>query len=120
MISNCSLAIGPLRPKGLEVSAAEKAEWVRRFSESGLSLRKFSRQYGLRWVSLWRWTSQYAAGSVGQLQRPEAVDFVEVPWARVAPAQPAWSVELSLTNGKVLRLQGDVPSAVLEQLLRLC
>jgi hypothetical protein len=32
----------------------------------------------------------------------------------------AWVAELSLPNGKVLRLSKDVPAAMLEQLLRLC
>ena len=106
---------GPLRPKGLVVSAAEKVEWARRFEESGLCLRDFSTQYGLRVSSLCKWRQKYAAES-GALLEPDFVE-VELPAALRAPA---WSVELTVGNGKVLRLHGEVPAGVLDQLLRVC
>jgi hypothetical protein len=112
--NNC-ISIGPLRPKGLEVTAAEKAEWARRFDQSGLSLRDFSVQYGLRVASLRNWIVKYAQDICEQ---PEP-GFVEVPLPAVLRA-PAWSVELVLGNGKVLRLNGEVPEGLLEQLLRVC
>ena len=120
MENNCALAIGPLRPKGKEVTAAEKAEWVRRFGESGLSLRKFSAQYGLRWASLWRWSSRYPVDGLGEAAPPEGVDFIEVPLPVPPSANRGWAAELSFANGNVLRLNGELAVAVLKQLLGLC
>ena len=108
------IPIGPIRPKGRMVTAAEKAEWVERFEQCGLSLRDFSRQYGLRVSSLCKWRQKYAAESGGSIE-PDFVE-VELPAARA----PAWSVELTLGHGKVLRLNGAVPAGVLDQLLRVC
>jgi transposase-like protein len=114
MDKSYSISIGPLRPKGLEVTAAEKAEWVRRFEQSGVGLREFSAQYGLRVASLRNWRVKYAQAICGQARR----DFVEVQLP--ALRTPAWSVELVLGNGKVLRLNGEVPEGLLEQVLRVC
>lgn len=115
MAKSYGISIGPLRPKGLAVTPAEKAEWVRRFEQSGLALREFSAQYGLRVASLWNWRDKYAQDICAQ-PRP---DFMEVTLPAVMKA-PAWSVELSLPNGRILRLTGEVPAALLEQLLRVC
>jgi hypothetical protein len=120
MKNNCALAIGPLRPKGPEVTAAEKAEWVRRFGESGLSLRKFSAQYGLRWTSLWKWSTRYPVGGLGEAQTAEGVDFVEVSLPAPLSPHSGWAAELSFPNGNVLRLNGELASAVLKQLMGLC
>lgn len=120
MRNNCALAIGPLRPKGKEVTAAEKAEWVRRFGESGLSLRKFSAQYGLRWASLWRWSSRYPVDGLGEAQTPEGVDFIEVQLPSPLSANSGWAAELSFADGNILRLNGELASAVVKQLLAVC
>jgi hypothetical protein len=100
----------------------EKSEWVKRFNESGLSLRKFSAQHGLAPMSLWRWIHKRQ-----ESRRPEgdplvncaAVGFTEIK----LPAPMAgsnWAAEVSLPNGTVVRVAQHVPAAVLEQLLRLC
>lgn len=115
MTKSYSISIGPLRPKGMEVTPAEKGEWVRRLEQSGLTLSQFSAQYGLRVASLRNWRDQYGP----EMCVPPQADFREVPW----PAEmkgPAWSVELELGNGKVLRLNAEVPEGLLEQLLRVC
>jgi len=109
------LSIGPLRPKGLEVTAAEKAEWARRFDQSGLSMTEFGARYGLRRASLCNWRVKYAEDICGQ---PEP-DFMEVQLPAMQ-REPAWSVELAFGNGKVLRLNGEVPEGLVEQLLRVC
>src|ERR1051326_6118215 len=120
MKNNCALAIGPLRTKGPEVTAAEKAEWVRRFGESGRSLRKFSAQYGLRWTSLWKWSTGYPAGGLEEAETAQGVDFVEVPLPLPLREKGGWAAELSFANGNVLRLNAEMASAVLKQLLGLC
>jgi len=100
------------------VSEEEKAQWARRFVESGLSLREFSAQNGLGYMSLWRWVNKARAQGVGRTDSP-APAFTEI---KLLPAtEPAhWVAEWSLANGAVLRVSKEVPAAVLEQLLRVC
>ena|SRR6267378_1128169 len=111
-----SISIGPLRPKGMEVTPAEKAEWVRRLDRSGLSLREFSAQYGLRVASLQNWRIKYTEGICAQSAEP---NFVEVQLPAMMGGS-GWLVELVFGNGKLLRLNGEVPQGLLEQLLRIC
>src|SRR5215475_10280022 len=100
MERNRCLSIGPLRPKGLEVTAAEKAEWVTRFEQLGIPLRAFCAQYGLRVASLRNWRAKYgedwsppAQSTCAQYQP----DFMEVQLPAVLRT-PVWSAELTLGN----------------------
>jgi hypothetical protein len=104
--------------KRLVASKTEQAEWVRRFVESGLSLRKFSAQHALPRMSLWRWVSR--ARPEGAAVAPAALaGFTEIKFPPALEGS-AWVAELKLPNGTVLRLAQEVPAALLEQLLRLC
>ena len=91
---------------------------MKRFLESGLSIRKFSAAHDLPRMKLWRWLKR------AQPMRVEAGDLSNVQFAEVKlPAVPAgsdWVAELSLADGTVLRLSKEVPAAMLEQLLRAC
>jgi len=104
--------------KSLPVSAEEKAQWARRFVESGLSLREFSAQNGLGYMTLWRWVNKAREQEVGATDSPPPA-FTEI---KLLPAvEPArWVAEWSLPNGAVLRVSKEVPPAVLEQFLRAC
>src|SRR5215471_9550464 len=117
MNKNDWISIGPLRPKGLQVTAAEKAEWVRRFEQSGVPLSAFCAQYGLRVASLRNWRVRYAddslSSALSSLCAQSPPDFMEMQLPAVMTA-PAWSVELALGNGKVLRLNGEVPAGLVE------
>src|SRR6267378_6094011 len=106
-----------LATEGSQFTPAQKAEWVERFKESGLSLRKFSAQHGLGYMSLWRWVnkSQETAAANSEL-----AEFTEIKLPALTK-RPNWSAELSFANGNSLRVCGEVPPAVLEQLLlRVC
>ena len=96
----------------------EKAEWARRFLESGLSLRKFSAQHGLPRMSLWRWTNK-ARDPVVSVTTGAGPGFTEIKLP-VGLECSHWAAELSRPNGVSLRLTHDVPAALLEQLLRVC
>ena|SRR5438477_1516674 len=104
--------------KNAPVSEEEKAQWARRFVESGLSLREFSAENGLGYMSLWRWVNKARGQGVGAADSP-APAFTEI---KLLPAaEPAhWVAEWSRPNGAVLRVSKEVPAAVLEQLLRVC
>ena len=104
--------------KCLVASKEEQAEWVRRFVESGLSLRKFSAQHALPRMSLWRWVSR-ARQEGAAVETAALAGFTEIKFPP-ALERSDWVVELKLPNGTVLRLAPEVPAALLEQLLRLC
>jgi transposase-like protein len=108
-------------PQNLQISSAsQKAEWVEKYLKSGLSLRRFSKQSGLGYMSLYRWVKkQGGATESGQKHAPEAIDFAELKLPVRAPRSD-WAVELTLPNGTVLRMSKDTPPALVEQLLRVC
>ena len=126
---------GPAR-EWLPVSPEEDAQWVKRFLESGLSLRKFAKQNDIPPMSLWRWVRRgsqrrgvaaVALNDSGAADAQQALQKVQpsaAPFAEVKlPAsfgQPNWAVEVTLPNGTVLRLTKDTPSTLVDQLLRLC
>jgi transposase-like protein len=112
-----SLAVTPVA-KCSRATEPEKAEWVRRFLESGLSLRKFSAQNGLGYMSMWRWVNQAREETVAVRSSAEPV-FTEI---KLLPSEERsdWAAALSFADGRVLRLSKEVPAAMLEQLLRLC
>ena len=95
----------------------EKAEWARRFAESGLRQREFCREHGLVLTTLQRWLAQ-APGYRRRGTKAEA-EFVEL---KVNPPVSAarWAAELYCSNGKTLRLAHDVPAELVQQLLRAC
>jgi len=96
------------------VSDEEKAEWAKRFLGSGLSLRTFSLQNGLSYMSLWRWANK--AGDKTVAAEPAFTEIKGLPLIEGVE----WAAELSLPNGTVLRLSRDVPPTMVDQLLRIC
>jgi len=104
--------------KSPTLSAPQKAEWVQKYLESGLSLREFSSQHGLGYMALYRWVRKQRG--VGKPQgKPEAIDFAELKWP-VSTPRSDWAVELTLPNGTVLRMSKDTPPTLVDQLLRVC
>jgi hypothetical protein len=108
-------------PKSIERTPEQRAEWARRFCESGLSLRKFSAQHGLHWCALWRWvkTREKALEKENDFGPGAAIGFAEIQMAVPSPP-PDWVAEITFADGRVLRFSKDVPSSTLEQLLRVC
>jgi transposase-like protein len=101
-------------------SAEEKAEWVKKYEQSGLTLPQFSKQAGLEYVSLYRWTrKQSETGSPVEKSIQGAIDFAELKLP-ASHQRSDWAVELALANGTVLRLTKDAPPTLVDQLLRLC
>src|SRR5436305_8405947 len=108
----------PLPREHLPPSAEEKAQWVKRFEESGLSIRKFSDEHKIPRMSLWHWIQQsrLEAAPAAESTRTEFAELKLPPTL----ARADWAVELTLPNGTVLRLSKDVPGNMVDQLLRLC
>jgi transposase-like protein len=107
------------QPPSSRLTAEQKAEVVQKFLQSGLGLREYSRQHGIGYMSLYRWVRKERKVVAPPPASPRVVEFTEIK----LPAQTNrsdWAVELSLPNGTVLRMIKDTPSALVEQLLRVC
>ena len=112
-------AVSALPTKGLAVTAEHKVEWVRRFHESGLSAEKFTHLHGIRRATFRQWVKREQHEE--QPRRESSVaSFIELQMPVSPLPQPSWSAELTFANGNRLRVSGEIPAAVLEQLLRVC
>jgi hypothetical protein len=116
-------------------TAAERALWKQRFLQSGLLLREFADQHGLKLSTLQRWVgsspgvSPATPGGNQINSRPAAPVFAEVTWplpaclsaSSSAPwLAPAWAAELVRPDGSTLRLAREVSASLLKRLLRAC
>jgi hypothetical protein len=97
-------------------SKEQKAQWVAKYQASGLTLRAFSEQNNIGYMSLWRWLRR-SEKPVAEALAPAIFTELKLP---SAGANCAWAVELTLPNGTVLRMTKDTPPALVEPLLRVC
>jgi transposase-like protein len=107
-------APGPKRRA--RATAEERAEWAKRFAESGLGQREFCRQHGLVLMTLQRWLERVQSDG-GALQATP--HFTEVKLSACGSGV-RWAAELCRASGWTVRLAHDVPSGLVEQLLGLC
>jgi transposase-like protein len=91
-------------------TAAERAQWVQRYFQSGLGSREFAAQHGLKYSTLQRWVAQAPAMAPG---------FAEVKLPPL-PSVVGWTAEVVRPGGATLRLSNAVSPVLLEQLLRAC
>ncbi|TAJ20408.1 MAG: hypothetical protein EPO65_03880 [Dehalococcoidia bacterium] len=95
------------------VTAAQRADYLRAYRESGLNQAAFAKREGLRYSTFCHWVQKAAKGllrapapaSASSASRHGAVPFAQVQWpASCAPtAADAASVELRLPDGVVVR-----------------
>jgi hypothetical protein len=108
--------------KAMETSAA--AEWARRIEEqekSGLSIRKFAEQQGLKpgSVSFWKWK----LAREGRAARPAAVaplKFVELTAVAPPPTPPhrgGAMFEIVLSSGRSIRVPVGFDASELARLI---
>jgi len=92
-------------------TAAERAQWVRRLNQSGLSARQFAQQHRLKLSTLQRWVREHPAAA-------PAPAFAEV----LLPdrAGGGWAAELLRPDGARLRLAAHAPAPWFDALLRSC
>ena len=72
-------------------------------------------------MTLQRWLARVE--SDGQPGLPSKVQFTEVKWPapiHLADGGCRWAAELCRPSGWIVRLAHDVPSGLVEQLLRVC
>jgi hypothetical protein len=107
--------------------------WKRRFLQSGLLLREFAAQHGLKLSTLQRWVASSPGATLGTpgcdkiSSSSVAPLFAEVtlpagssPLSSSSSSSPLWVAELVRPDGSMLRLAHDASSALLKQLLRAC
>mgnify|MGYP001329986659 FL=1 len=92
-------------------TAAERAQWVRRLNQSGLSARQFAQLHRLKLSTLQRWVREHPAAA-------PAPAFAEV----LLPdrAGGGWAAELLRPDGARLRLAAHAPAPWFDALLRSC
>ena len=110
-------ATTPVRKRRPHATPQEKADWAKRFAESGLRQREFCRQHDLVLTTLQRWLA--CAQGNEQADSEPKTHFTEVKLG--APmGQPHWAAELCRPSGAILRLAHDVPPSLLDHVLRAC
>jgi hypothetical protein len=98
--------------KGAESDRSlERARWVTKYRASGLGLKQFAEQHGLKAGQLHYWVYESAKLPETRAVLP-AFQEVRLPIPRVSAG--SWSTEISLPNGTTVRLtQGaDVSWAI--------
>lgn len=100
---------------------AERARWVAEYRASGLGLKQFARENGLKASQLHYWV--YGAGRTRVAQAAKPI-FREVEIPAALAMAPAWSAEIALPDGLRVRLGAgtDVAwvSTLVESLRRPC
>ena len=81
------------------VSKEERAKWVKRYRESGLGLKDFAAEHGLKAGQLHYWV--YAPAPVAEAVAPV---FREVRLAGNVAAAARWGAEVALSCGLVVRV----------------
>lgn len=100
---------------------AERARWVRRYRTSGLGLKRFAQQHGLKAGRLHYWVYGQDEPKVAE---PPAAVFQEVRLPTTLATPASWSAEVGLPDGTTVRLVGGTDVAwtlsLIESLRRPC
>ena len=110
---------------GWAVSAGDRARWVGRYRESGLGLKRFAEEHGLRSSQLHYWIyGERRRRRIPRAKIPEAGPAVFREYLLPRPPTGEWGAEIALSDGTCLRLgRGADPvwaGALLDQLRRPC
>lgn len=91
----------------------QRAEWVRRFEQSGLSQRQFAERHGLGLFALRQWIGRSRKGTAGAV-RPV--------WRELKlnglPGVTCWAAEVVRPDGWAVRVVHNAPARLVEALLR--
>ena len=90
------------------VPKARREELVEAYRASGLTMQQFAKKEGINWLTLAKWSSSL---------RPEskAMRFEEM---RLPAANAAWSYEVTLPNGVLVRASSALGLVQLLELIR--
>ena len=94
------------------------AEWVKRYRQSGLSLRAFAREHQLKPAQLHYWTyGGRRATAIGKSTFPPLFQEIALPVSSLG--KDPWAAEIQLPNGTVARLSRAADGKWMQTLLRL-
>lgn len=110
---------------GWAVSAGDRARWVGRYRQSGLGLKRFAEEHGMRYTQLHYWIyGDRRRGRTPRVEVPEAGPPVFREYLLSRPPAGEWGVEIALTDGTSLRVRSGADplwvGALLDQLRRPC
>jgi hypothetical protein len=88
-----------------EVSRHERARWVARYRASGLGLKRFASEHGLKPGRLHYWA--YTPGLASSAQSVTPV-FQELRLGDTLSGSTGWGAEVVLSNGATVRLRAGV------------
>lgn len=86
----------------------ERARWIKRYRASGMGLKQFAQQHGLRPGQLHYWVYQVPDQPTPPATGPA---FQEVRLTAPASGAGAWSAEIGLPNGTTIRLAREAETA---------
>jgi hypothetical protein len=86
-------------------NAAERAQWLERYRRSGLTQRAFAEAQGLNLSRLRYWLYSPRPSSEAVVPAPRLQEIRVDGW----PAANSWGAEVSLPDGRIIRL--DAPLA---------
>lgn len=91
-----------------------RGQWVRQYRASGMGLKQFAQQHGLKPGQLHYWVYQTSRRPPGGAAMPR---FQEVLLTTPASSAGAWGAEIGLPNGTTLRLTREADVAWAQALL---
>jgi hypothetical protein len=102
--------------KRASIPPVEQQEWVRRYRQGHLGLRRFAEVHGLRYSQLHYWI--YGGRDSNPSEAPGLPPdsqpvFREVQWIRPSPSQPesGWDAEIAWPDGTRLCVRRDIDPA---------
>ena len=95
----------------------EGAEWVKRYRQSGLSLRAFAREHELKPAQLHYWTDGGRRATVRKSTSPPLFQEIALPVSSLG--KDPWAAEIQLPNGTVARLSRAADRTWMQALLKL-
>lgn len=103
-------------PKRASVSPVERQQWVRKYREGHLGLRRFAEVHGLRYSQLHYWIyggRDSAPSEAADLQPDPQAVFREVQWIPPSASHPgsAWDAEIAWPDGTRLCVRQDTDPA---------
>jgi hypothetical protein len=109
------------RSNGLVGYTAEEIKnWIARYHSSGMSLRSFAQEHGLKWSRLHYWLYQkHRTNSLpGRSRRgSRASSFGELKLPDFLPGQ-RWAAEIALPSGTSVRLASEPSAAWIAALVK--